>query len=169
MKERACTRSGITGLTVAEVRGYGRQKGHAEVYRGAEYVVDFLPKVKIEVVLDDALLAAPSQAILRAARTDKIGDGKMFVIERSRKPSASAPTNTARTPSKGVRSPVASEPYPPLPASGERAGARGSRRTEKPPTFSFSLPGESRGPRSHPLEPQPNCVIPGSSLRSAPE
>jgi nitrogen regulatory protein P-II 1 len=70
---------GVTGLTVAEVRGFGRQKGHTEVYRGAEYVVDFLPKVKIEVVLDDALLAAAVQAIMHAARTDKIGDGKVFV------------------------------------------------------------------------------------------
>src|SRR5580658_4965375 len=70
---------GVSGLTVSEVRGFGRQKGHTEVYRGAEYVVDFLPKVKIEVVLDDALLAAGVQAIMHAARTDKIGDGKVFV------------------------------------------------------------------------------------------
>jgi nitrogen regulatory protein P-II 1 len=70
---------GITGLTVAEVRGFGRQKGHTEVYRGAEYVVDFLPKVKIEVVLDDALVVPAVEAIMRAARTDKIGDGKVFV------------------------------------------------------------------------------------------
>jgi nitrogen regulatory protein P-II 1 len=70
---------GITGLTVAEVRGFGRQKGHTEVYRGAEYVVDFLPKVKIEVVLDDALLARAVEAIMQSARTDKIGDGKIFV------------------------------------------------------------------------------------------
>jgi nitrogen regulatory protein P-II 1 len=70
---------GITGLTVEEVRGFGRQKGHADVYRGAEYVVDFLPKLKIEVVLDDGLLNAAVQAIRQAARTDKIGDGKLFV------------------------------------------------------------------------------------------
>ena len=70
---------GVTGLTVAEVRGFGRQKGHTEVYRGAEHVVDFLPKVKIEVVLEDALLTSAVEAILRAARTDKIGDGKVFV------------------------------------------------------------------------------------------
>jgi nitrogen regulatory protein P-II 1 len=70
---------GITGLTVAEVRGFGRQKGHTEVYRGAEYVVDFLPKVKIEVVLDDALLSRAVEAIMQSARTDKIGDGKIFV------------------------------------------------------------------------------------------
>jgi len=70
---------GVTGLTVAEVRGFGRQKGHTEVYRGAEYIVDFLPKVKIEVVLDDALLTRAVEAIMRAARTDKIGDGKVFV------------------------------------------------------------------------------------------
>jgi nitrogen regulatory protein P-II 1 len=70
---------GVTGLTVVEVRGFGRQKGHTEVYRGAEYVVDFLPKVKIEVVIDDALLPRAVEAIMQSARTDKIGDGKIFV------------------------------------------------------------------------------------------
>jgi nitrogen regulatory protein P-II 1 len=70
---------GVTGLTVAEVRGFGRQKGHTEVYRGAEYVVDFLPKVLIEVIVDDALATRAVEAIMRAARTDKIGDGKIFV------------------------------------------------------------------------------------------
>ena len=70
---------GITGMTVSEVRGFGRQKGHTEVYRGAEYVIDFLPKVKIEVVLDDALAPRAVEAIQQAARTDKIGDGKIFV------------------------------------------------------------------------------------------
>jgi len=70
---------GITGLTVSEIKGFGRQKGHTEVYRGAEYVVDFLPKVLIEVVLDDALLTPALEAIAQAARTDKIGDGKIFV------------------------------------------------------------------------------------------
>jgi len=72
---------GVTGMTVIEVRGFGRQKGHTEVYRGAEYVIDFLPKVKIEVVLDDALAARAVEAIQHAARTDKIGDGKIFVLE----------------------------------------------------------------------------------------
>jgi nitrogen regulatory protein P-II 1 len=71
---------GVTGMTVSEVRGFGRQKGHTEVYRGAEYVIDFLPKVKIEVVLDDALAARAVEAIQQAAKTDKIGDGKIFVI-----------------------------------------------------------------------------------------
>jgi len=70
---------GITGLTVAEVRGFGQQKGHTEVYRGAEYIADFLPKVLIEVVLDDALVGRAVEAIMQAARTDKIGDGKVFV------------------------------------------------------------------------------------------
>jgi nitrogen regulatory protein P-II 1 len=70
---------GVTGLTVAEVRGFGRQKGHTEVYRGAEYVVDFLPKVLIEVIVDDALAPRAVEAIMQAARTDKIGDGKVFV------------------------------------------------------------------------------------------
>jgi nitrogen regulatory protein P-II 1 len=71
---------GITGMTVSEVRGFGRQKGHTEVYRGAEYVIDFLPKVKIEVVVDDAIVARAVEAIMQAAKTDKIGDGKIFVL-----------------------------------------------------------------------------------------
>ena len=71
---------GVTGLTVVEVRGFGRQKGHTEVYRGAEYVIDFLPKVKIEVVVDDDLAARAVEAIQQAAKTDKIGDGKIFVV-----------------------------------------------------------------------------------------
>ena len=70
---------GVTGLTVTDVKGFGRQKGHTELYRGAEYVVDFLPKIKIEVVLDDALVERAVHAIQDAARTDKIGDGKIFV------------------------------------------------------------------------------------------
>ncbi len=72
---------GITGLTVTEVKGFGRQKGHTELYRGAEYVVDFLPKVKIEAVVDDQGVDAAIDAIIRAARTGKIGDGKIFVQE----------------------------------------------------------------------------------------
>ena len=71
---------GVTGMTVSEVRGFGRQKGHTEVYRGAEYVIDFLPQVKIEVVLDDALVPRAVEAIQQAAKTDKIGDGKIFVF-----------------------------------------------------------------------------------------
>ncbi|MDO9526985.1 MAG: P-II family nitrogen regulator [Gemmobacter sp.] len=70
---------GIQGLSVIEVKGFGRQKGHTELYRGAEYVVDFLPKVKIEVVLNDDMVDAAVEAIIAAARTDKIGDGKIFV------------------------------------------------------------------------------------------
>ena len=70
---------GVTGLTVEEVRGFGRQKGHTELYRGAEYVVDFLPKVKIEVVVADENLAATVEAIRKAAQTGRIGDGKIFV------------------------------------------------------------------------------------------
>ena len=70
---------GIMGMTVSEVKGYGRQKGHKEVYRGAEYVVDFLPKVKIEVALDDDQVESAIAAIIDAAKTDKIGDGKIFV------------------------------------------------------------------------------------------
>ncbi len=70
---------GVQGLSVIEVKGFGRQKGHTELYRGAEYVVDFLPKVKIEVVMDDDMVEAAIEAIIAAARTDKIGDGKIFV------------------------------------------------------------------------------------------
>ena len=70
---------GVTGLTVSEVKGFGRQKGHTELYRGAEYVVDFLPKVKVEAAVDDALVERAIEAIEGAARTGKIGDGKIFV------------------------------------------------------------------------------------------
>jgi nitrogen regulatory protein P-II 1 len=75
---------GVTGLTVTEVKGFGRQKGHTELYRGAEYVVDFLPKVKIEVVVADEAVERCVEAIVKAARTGKIGDGKIFVtpVER---------------------------------------------------------------------------------------
>ena len=70
---------GLSGITVTEAKGFGRQKGHTELYRGAEYVVDFLPKVKIEIVLDDALVERAIEAIQEAARTGRIGDGKIFV------------------------------------------------------------------------------------------
>lgn len=70
---------GVQGLSVIEVKGFGRQKGHTELYRGAEYIVDFLPKVKIEVVLEDDQVDAAVEAIVDAARTEKIGDGKIFV------------------------------------------------------------------------------------------
>ena len=70
---------GITGLTVTEVKGFGRQKGHTELYRGAEYVVDFLPKIKVEVVLADDIVDQAVEAIVKAAHTGKIGDGKIFV------------------------------------------------------------------------------------------
>ena len=70
---------GVTGVTVTEVKGFGRQKGHTELYRGSEYVVDFLPKVKVDVVIADSMLDAAIDAIIKAARTGKIGDGKIFV------------------------------------------------------------------------------------------
>lgn len=75
----ALTEIGITGLTVTEVKGFGQQKGHTELYRGAEYVVDFIPKVKLELVLDDAQLDQCIEVVLASARTGKIGDGKIFV------------------------------------------------------------------------------------------
>ena len=75
----ALSEAGVSGLTVTEVKGFGRQKGHTELYRGAEYVVDFLPKVKVELVVDDKMLDRCIEAITGAARTGKIGDGKIFV------------------------------------------------------------------------------------------
>ena len=80
----ALSATGITGMTAIEVKGFGRQKGHTELYRGAEYVVDFLPKVKIELVLADELVEACVEAITSAARTGKIGDGKIFVSDVDR-------------------------------------------------------------------------------------
>ena len=80
----ALSELGVSGLTVTEVKGFGRQKGHTELYRGAEYVVDFLPKIKIEIVVSAAMLDGAIEAIVKAARTGKIGDGKIFVtpVER---------------------------------------------------------------------------------------
>jgi nitrogen regulatory protein P-II 2 len=72
---------GVQGITVSEVKGFGRQKGHTELYRGAEYVVDFLPKVKLEIAIDDPLLDQVVEAIEKSARTGKIGDGKIFVVD----------------------------------------------------------------------------------------
>jgi len=80
----ALSEMGITGLTVTEVKGFGRQKGHTELYRGAEYVVDFLPKIKIEIVVKTDHVDAAIEAIIKAARTGKIGDGKIFVYELER-------------------------------------------------------------------------------------
>ncbi len=76
----ALSEVGITGLTVTEVKGFGRQKGHTELYRGAEYVVDFLPKIKIEVVVARDVVEQAVEAIIKSARTGKIGDGKIFVM-----------------------------------------------------------------------------------------
>jgi nitrogen regulatory protein PII len=77
----ALSELGVSGLTVSEVKGFGRQKGHTEIYRGAEYVVDFLPKIKIEVAVKDEQASAAVDAIVEAANTNKIGDGKIFVRE----------------------------------------------------------------------------------------
>lgn len=77
----ALTERGISGMTITDVRGFGRQKGHTEMYRGAEYTVDFVPKVKIEVVVDDSKLDTALDAIIKAAQTGQIGDGKIFVSE----------------------------------------------------------------------------------------
>ena len=79
--KEALLEAGIEGMTVTEVKGFGRQKGHTELYRGAEYVVDFLPKVKVEAAVDDAIVDQVIEAIENAARTGKIGDGKIFVFD----------------------------------------------------------------------------------------
>jgi nitrogen regulatory protein P-II 1 len=79
----ALSELGCTGLTVTEVKGFGRQKGHTELYRGAEYTVDFLPKVKVEVILADSMVDKAIDVIIKAARTGKIGDGKIFVTDVS--------------------------------------------------------------------------------------
>jgi len=77
--KEALAELGIEGMTVTEVKGFGRQKGHTEIYRGSEYTVDFLPKIKLEVVLVDSLVEAASKSIINAAKTGKIGDGKLFI------------------------------------------------------------------------------------------
>lgn len=77
----ALSEIGVQGMTVTEVKGFGRQKGHTEMYRGAEYVVDFLPKIKLEVAVDNEMSDRVTEAIVKAAKTDKIGDGKIFVLE----------------------------------------------------------------------------------------
>ncbi len=77
----ALTEIGVTGMTVSEVKGYGRQKGHSELYRGAEYVVDFLPKIKMEMIVDSGIVDQVVETIVEAARTGKIGDGKIFVSD----------------------------------------------------------------------------------------
>ncbi|MEE8516075.1 MAG: P-II family nitrogen regulator [Alphaproteobacteria bacterium] len=77
----ALTALGVEGMTVTEVKGFGRQKGHAEIYRGAEYQVDFLPKTKIELAVDDSLVDRITECIVNTARTGKIGDGKIFVLD----------------------------------------------------------------------------------------
>ena len=77
--KEALSEAGVEGMTVSEVKGFGRQKGHTEIYRGNEYTVDFLPKIKIEIVLADNLVAAAVEAIVKSAKTGKIGDGKVFV------------------------------------------------------------------------------------------
>jgi nitrogen regulatory protein PII len=79
--KKTLNEAGVTGMTVSEVKGFGRQKGHSEIYRGAEYVVDFIPKVKIEAAVNDELVPAVVERILTAARTGKIGDGKIFVFD----------------------------------------------------------------------------------------
>ncbi|NBS83724.1 MAG: P-II family nitrogen regulator [Verrucomicrobia bacterium] len=78
--KEALTEAGIEGMTVTEVKGFGRQKGHTEIYRGSEYTVDFLPKVKLEIVLSSSLVDKAMAAILKGAKTGKIGDGKIFVL-----------------------------------------------------------------------------------------
>ena len=77
----ALTEAGVAGLTVSEVRGYGRQRGHKEVYRGAEYTINYVPKLKLEIAVDDDKVDEVTETVMRAARTGKIGDGKIFVLD----------------------------------------------------------------------------------------
>jgi len=79
--KEALVEEGIRGLTISEVRGYGRQKGHTETYRGSEYQIEFVPKIKIEIVVDDSLLDKVVDAILRTAKTGQVGDGKIFITD----------------------------------------------------------------------------------------
>ncbi|HEX9252404.1 MAG TPA: P-II family nitrogen regulator [Ignavibacteriaceae bacterium] len=79
--KEALVEEGIRGLTISEVRGYGRQKGHTETYRGSEYQIEFIPKIKIEIVVDDSLLDKVIEAILRTAKTGQVGDGKIFISD----------------------------------------------------------------------------------------
>ena len=79
--KRALTEQGVAGMTITEVRGFGRQKGHTEMYRGTEYTVDFLPKIKVEIVIPDAKLPTVLETIMRSAQTGQVGDGKMFVTD----------------------------------------------------------------------------------------
>jgi len=74
------TELGVSGITISEVKGFGRQKGHTELYRGAEYIIDFIPKIKLEIVLPDSLVEEAIQSILNSAKTGRIGDGKIFII-----------------------------------------------------------------------------------------
>ena len=115
---------GLKGMTVTEVKGFGRQKGHTELYRGAEYVVDFLPKVKIEIVVEDSLVDRAVEAIQQAAKTDRIGDGKIFVY--SRRGSGPHPHRRARR-GRALTRPGASGPRAGDRACiGERAGRAGA-------------------------------------------
>ncbi len=91
----ALSEVGIQGMTVSEVKGFGRQRGHTELYRGAEYVVDFLPKAKIEVAVPDDLVERTIEAIIDSAKTGKVGDGKIFLLRRSIRSGAYAPANRA--------------------------------------------------------------------------
>ena len=79
--KEALSREGVAGMTISEVKGFGRQRGHSELYRGAEYVVDFLPKIKIELLVDDDRVATLAEAIRQAASTGRIGDGKIFIVD----------------------------------------------------------------------------------------
>lgn len=79
--KEALVEEGIKGLTISEVRGYGRQKGHTETYRGSEYQIEFIPKIKIEIVVDDSILEKVVDAILRTAKTGQVGDGKIFIYD----------------------------------------------------------------------------------------
>ena len=120
----ALTGAGVHGMTVTEVKGYGRQKGHTEIYRGAEYAVNFLPKVRIEVAVDDDPVDKVVEAITNAAKTGQIGDGKIFVTRHRSARCASAPARPTPTRSSERRSAPASRSAGTAPWRGVTAGGR---------------------------------------------
>ena len=120
--KEALSREGVAGMTISEVKGFGRQRGHSELYRGAEYVVDFLPKVKIELLVDDERVPVISEAIRQAAATGRIGDGKIFIVDVD-DAVLSGPANAVPRPSSAAMV-AASRPR----SGGTRVGRRGSVR-----------------------------------------
>ena len=143
--------AGVAGITATEVKGFGRQKGHTELYRGAEYVVDFLPKIKLEVAVTDDQAEAVVEAIMKAAGTGKIGDGKIFVWDLDA-PCASAPARSIRTRCRATRRYITGRPESPTPfvlsvaQLSRRIGPQARSRRKRKREASKDGRGELRGP-----------------------